>query len=106
MLLRELGYLPRLETCATCGGEVLADSLVFSAAGGGVLCQACQAGQRERRSLSKAAWQALQLMAGPGEGWRDVQDKRVRAEIRQLLNHYVTYVLGRRPRLLAYLKTD
>jgi len=27
----------------------------------------------------------------------------VRAEMRQLLNHYITYVLGRRPRLLPYL---
>jgi hypothetical protein len=38
-----------------------------------------------------------------GEAWRTLQDAALRNEIRQLLNHYVTYLLGRRPRLLPYL---
>jgi hypothetical protein len=60
---------------------------------------------RERRSLSSAAWHALRALAGGGEGWRDLRDGRARAEVRQLLGHYVTYRLGRRPRLLPYLES-
>jgi hypothetical protein len=77
--------------------------LAFSAAGGGVLCPRCQPKQREKRALSDAAWRALLRLQEIGESWRDVTDAQVRKEVRQVLNHYVTYLLGRRPRLLPYL---
>ena len=103
VLLRELGYSPTLETCAGCERSLDGRGLAFSAAGGGALCPACQASQRDRRPLSPEAWQALRQLGEPGEAWRGVSDPGVRAEVRQLLNHYVTYLLGRRPRLLPYL---
>jgi DNA repair protein RecO (recombination protein O) len=103
VLLREFGLLPRLETCAACGSAVSAEGLAFSAAGGGILCPACQPAQRERRGISPPAWQTLIELTQTGERWRTVHEPRVRAEVRQLLNYYITYVLGRRPRLLPYL---
>ncbi len=103
VLLRELGYGPALNFCADCGEELSGQGLAFSAAGGGVLCTRCQPKQREKRALSAAAWQALEQLQRPGEAWRDVHDPQVRSEVRQLLSHYVTYLLGRRPRLLPYL---
>lgn len=103
VLLRELGYSPSLEACAACGEVLAGPGRCFSAAAGGVICPQCMATVRERRSLSLAAWQALQKLAGPGEGWRGLQDTAVRGEIRQVLSHYVTYRMGRRPRLLSYL---
>jgi DNA repair protein RecO (recombination protein O) len=103
VLLRELGYSPSLATCAGCEQPLGGRGLVFSAAGGGVLCPACQASQRDRRPLSPEGWQALRQLGEPGEAWRAVSEPGVRAEVRQLLNHYVTYLLGRRPRLLPYL---
>jgi DNA repair protein RecO (recombination protein O) len=102
-LLRELGYSPVLTECAGCAGPVSGAELAFSAAGGGVLCPACQAGQRQRRGLSPVAWQKLCELAGDPEAWRNVPDSGVRAEIRQVLNDYVTYWWGRPPRLLPYL---
>jgi|SRR5262245_26250270 len=102
-LLRELGYMPSLETCAHCNGPIDEQALVFSAAGGGVLCPTCQPGQRERRSLSPEAWRILRQLSEPGAAWREIAEPRLRTELRQLLNHYVTYVLGRRPRVLPYL---
>lgn len=103
VLLRELGYGPALNFCADCGEALAGESLAFSAAGGGVLCPACQPKQREKRSLSKDAWLALEQLQAIGDAWRTVQDPVPRGEVRQLLNHYVTYLLGRRPRLLPYL---
>ena len=30
-------------------------------------------------------------------------DEKVRGEVRRFLGHYITYLLGRRPKLLPYL---
>jgi DNA repair protein RecO (recombination protein O) len=103
VLLRELGYGPALNFCADCGEELTGQNLAFSAAGGGVLCLRCQPKQRERRPLSDGAWRALEQLQAIGDGWRGFQEPALRNEVRQLLNHYVTYLLGRRPRLLPYL---
>jgi DNA repair protein RecO (recombination protein O) len=103
VLLRELGYSPLLERCAACETPLDERGLAFSAAGGGVLCHSCQGGQRDRRPLSAGAWKALRLLDASDQAWRTLADAGVQAEVRQVLNHYVTYLLGRRPRLLPYL---
>jgi DNA repair protein RecO (recombination protein O) len=101
VLLRELGYRPALDVCAACGGALEAPRLAFSPAAGGALCPACQPAQRDRRPLSPAAWEALRrLDAGPDT---PALDAGARGEVRQVLNHYVSYLMGRRPRLLPYL---
>ncbi len=102
VLLRELGYCPSLDACAVCSGTI-GDVLVFSPSAGGMVCGKCQATQRERRGLSPRAWQALRALGEAGESWRHVADPTVRREVRQLLNHHVAYLLGRRPRLQPYL---
>jgi DNA repair protein RecO (recombination protein O) len=103
VLLRELGYSPSLDVCAVCGATVAEGNLAFSAAAGGVLCPRCQPGHREQRPLSQSAWQALRAFAAAGDEWLGIQDASVRAEVRRVLGQYVTYLLGRRPRLLPYL---
>jgi hypothetical protein len=50
-----------------------------------------------------ATWQALRTLAEAGDAWRRVEAAPVRRDVRQVLDHYVTYLLGRRPRLLPYL---
>ena len=103
VLLRELGYCPALDFCADCGAALSGKGLAFSAAGGGVLCAACQPRHREKRPLLETTWRALDRLQSSGESWREVQDPHLCSEVRQLLNHYVTYLLGHRPRLLPYL---
>jgi DNA repair protein RecO (recombination protein O) len=102
VLLHELGFGPALDACAGCGAPLGAGGLSFSPAAGGVLCPRCARTQRDRRPLSDACWQALKDLRGPGEAWRRL-DPDVRKEIRQVLGTYVTYLLGRKPRLLPYL---
>ena len=103
VLLRELGYSPVLDHCAGCGGSVGETELAFSVAANGVLCRRCRGGQRDSRPLSPRTWRTLQDLAAPGEDWRRPWSLEVRTEVRQLLGQYITYLLGRRPRLLAYL---
>jgi DNA repair protein RecO (recombination protein O) len=105
VLLQELGYRPALTTCAACGESIPAAEagLVFSPSAGGVLCRNCRPKHRDARPLSAEGWRALQVWSDSGDAWQGTWDPAVRAEIRQILNQYVTYLLGRRPRLLPYL---
>ncbi len=103
VLLRELGYSPTLETCAVCATALDGSDLAFSAMAGGVLCRACQSEKRDRRPLSREAWGALRALSDSEESWQRAWSPAVRKEVRQLLGDYVTYLMGRRPRLLPYL---
>lgn len=103
VFLRELGYSPVLDRCAGCGGPLVETDLAFSAAANGMLCPRCRSGRRDGRRLSPRGWRALCDLAEPGDVWRRPWGPEARAEVRQLLGQYVTYLLGRRPRLLSYL---
>jgi DNA repair protein RecO (recombination protein O) len=104
VLLRELGYRPALEACAACGAAVAGPGLLaFSPVAGGVLCPGCRGQHRDRRPLSAAAWEALRALNESGEAWRREWGPAVQKEVRQVLGHYVTHLMGRQPRLLPYL---
>jgi DNA repair protein RecO (recombination protein O) len=109
VLLRELGYSPILTGCAACGrprdGKTIDKCLIFSPAAGGLLCPACQGKYRDGQQLSPHGWQALVALSEQWDAGRGNWDPAVRAEVRALLNHYVTYLLGRRPRLMPYLES-
>jgi DNA repair protein RecO (recombination protein O) len=104
VLLRELGYSPLLDVCAACHAPAAGYGPAFSAAAGGVVCAGCAPRQRDRRPLSPACHQALCELAASGDAWRRPWGAAVRAELRQVLGGYVTYLLGCRPRLLPYLQ--
>jgi DNA repair protein RecO (recombination protein O) len=103
VLLLELGYSPVLDVCAGCSSSLNVGRLAFSAPAGGMLCSACQELHRDRRPLSHEAHIALLELGAVGENWRRDPGSGPRGEIRHLLNYYVTYLMGRRPRLLPYL---
>ncbi len=108
--LKELGYSPRLDACAVCARELPVPPpspvrVVFSPEAGGVVCPDCTPGVRDRRPLSEPAWAALLALAGQADG-RDPPPPTppdLRREVRAVLGQTVSYVLGRRPRMLAYL---
>ncbi len=103
VLLRELGYSPVLDVCAICQSPVNGHGLSFSPAAGGVVCPDCQARSRDSKPLTSQTWEALRALKDSGEAWQQAWSPAARKGVRQLLNHYVTYLLGRRPRLLPYL---
>ena len=95
--LGELGLRPVLDRCAACQtAQLPAGRLTFSPIAGGLVCPACAVAQRDGRAMSRAALGTFEeLSAG--------ELPPVSGEVRQLLGHYVSTVLGRRPRLLSYL---
>ncbi len=103
VLLRELGYSPALTECASCGNPLEGPQVAFSPSAGGMVCPRCPGKLRDRFTVSPAAWRALRALSEPGEAWQEACGSEVRGEIRQLLGRYITYLLGRRPRLLPYL---
>ncbi len=107
VLLQELGYRPRLDVCADCGTK-LADppvtpGLYFSPTAGGVVCATCRTKHRDSHPLSVNGWRALTEWSESADAWQRPWEPTVRNELRQLLNRYVSHLLGRRPRLLPYL---
>ena len=55
------------------------------------------------RPLAVETREALRALQESPDAWRHSWSPLVRKDVRQLLNHYVTYWLGHRPRLLPYL---
>jgi DNA repair protein RecO (recombination protein O) len=105
-MLRLLGLLPSLEQCVGCGEPVTATGRVaFGQSAGGVLCDRCRVGQRQVVSVSGGVIRALQRYAEPGgDGWRRVElERRLRGELRAVVNHYFAQLLNRRPRMHPYL---
>jgi DNA repair protein RecO (recombination protein O) len=105
--LRELGHMPSLEVCVHCGVPVVArgEAVAFGLSAGGVLCPSCRPGQRHVASLSGRTLAALRALAAPGASWRGSglgPDELAHA--RETLGAVVSHLIGRRPRLLPYLK--
>ncbi|HSQ55803.1 MAG TPA: DNA repair protein RecO [Gemmata sp.] len=107
--LRERGYSPRLDACAACGAPVLPEEAaraVYSPSAGGVMCPVCAARAADRCWLTREGLAALRELTTAAE--IDVRPSvplppAVREELRPVLAQTVSFVLGRRPRLLGYL---
>lgn len=103
--LRVLGHLPSLVECASCGASVTTEGRVaFGQLAGGVLCPNCRAGQRQVVSVSGPVIDALRTFARSDDAWRQAGlSPRLRGELRGVLNHYLANLMGRKPKLHAYL---
>lgn len=108
MALRLLGHLPMLDACVACGTPLAEPGRVaFGQLAGGTLCGRCRVGQRQVVSVSREVIETLRRFAaseGAENGLRRTEIPRsVRGELRGVLNRYLCNLLGRRPRMHAYL---
>ncbi len=104
--LRLLGHLPSLEKCVECGNAVEpAGRVAFGQLDGGVLCGNCRVGKKQVVMVSAGALRTMAQLAGTdGAAWRRTTvDRRSLGELRGLLNHYFTHLLGRKPKMHEYL---
>jgi DNA repair protein RecO (recombination protein O) len=101
-----LGHLPSLEQCVECGRPVEATPRVaFSLQAGGVLCARCRPGKKQVVSVSRAVLEAMARFAdAESNRWQRAElEQRTRGELRAVLNHYLANLLGRPPRMHAWL---
>jgi DNA repair protein RecO (recombination protein O) len=104
--LRLLGHTPSLDVCVECGTPIDPTGRVaFGQLDGGVLCSACRGGKKQVVSVSAGALKVMSQLANPdGRAWQRMEiDPRGLGEVRGLLNHYMTHLLGRKPKMYAYL---
>lgn len=109
--VRLLGHMPSLASCVECGRPAVGSGrAAFGVLQGGLLCEQCRPGKRHVVSISRAALAAMEQLAEPrdlrdeGTDPADMElDHRVSGELRGILNQYMNHLLGRRPRLQAYL---
>ena len=129
-LLASLGFRPRLDRCAGCGGPVTSNPVFFGLASGGVLCQDCQAGSIPAASATATATAAAGgadsaggaepghlLSRGTVETMRRMLDgdlrramnlrptAATRAEMAKAVHGYILYHFDKLPRSLEFLET-
>ncbi len=104
--LRLLGHIPSLDRCVECSTPVApAGRVAFGHLDGGVLCGRCRPGKKQVVYVSGGALRTMAQLADPDrETWKRIKiDPRTLGETRGVLNHYLTNLLGRKPRLHHYL---
>lgn len=104
--LRLLGHLPSLDRCVGCGRAVEARGrIAFGQLAGGVLCGGCRAGHRNVVSVSAGVIETLGRFADENsDSWRETEiEARTRGELRAVLNHYFSQLVGRKLRMHDYL---
>ncbi len=104
--MRLLGHLPSLSVCVECGQPVMTGGRVaFGLLSGGVLCGSCKVGQRKIVSISPGVIAAMVALAdADSDRWKDLNlDARARGELWAVLNHYLSHLLGHKPRMHQYL---
>lgn len=96
-LLDLLGFRPLLFECASCGREIQAQDQYFSADLGGVVCPNCRMKGGDTRPVSMDALKYLRHFQRSSYAQAKAANPTpaVRAEIENLVNHYLTYLLER-----------
>ncbi len=105
-LLELAGYRPQLFQCVSCAAEVRPQAQYFSGRDGGVLCPACGAGRKEAQPISLPALKLLRHLQR--SSYAAAASVRVgvdtEAEVRRLMETYLSYLLERRLHTPAFLK--
>lgn len=100
-MLRELGFAPILHQCASCHRPLPDEGLMFDPQLGGIVCPLCESRARYARVISPDAWQ--RLMDIEQRGPQGSLSPALQSELRSLMNHTISHLLGRRPRTMQYL---
>ncbi len=96
-LLDYLGFRPQLQNCISCGTKIEPEDQFFSGSEGGVLCPDCGTQHPSVRSVSVEALKYFRHFqrSSYADAHRADPDPKVRAEIENLMQFYLTYLLER-----------
>jgi DNA repair protein RecO (recombination protein O) len=108
-VLREIGQLPNFDECVMCGEPAIADvSFDFKVTQGGLVCQRCPAAQSHANPdrIQSGSLAVLRCLTGETESaWQRLAPSSTQLkEIRSVVTAAISHVLGRRPRMLSYLR--
>ena len=97
-LLDYLGFRPQLQTCLHCGEPLEPVDQFFSGSEGGIICPDCA---MQHASLRPVKMETLKYLrhfqrSSYQEASRANPDAKVRAEVENLMQFYLTYLLERR----------
>ena len=107
-LLLELGYRPELSGCVGCGKRAERGVAACAFASGGLVCRECRRSQRGWRELQESCWKLAGALVADLEAGRDGSgelgsaEEATRREVRRWLGEYLSWIRGRRPRLLGW----
>jgi len=107
IVLREIGQLPAFDECVACGTPVTnEDSFGFWVSQGGLICSKCQNETYQQNQIQPGSITLLQkLTTEPAEIIdRLVVSSQQYKEMRHVVTAAISHVLGRRPKMLRYLK--
>jgi len=106
MLLQELGHLPALEGCLVCDREINPDlPYAFRATQGGLICLECLREEPARRIHSGTLVILQKLLSEKESDWqRLVLSPEQRQESRSIVNSSLSSLLGKRPKMLGFLR--
>ena len=107
VVLQEIGQLPMLQGCAECGRPVATDVWFdFSVGQGGLICPECHPEADHARPIQPGTLAILnQLLVGQEAVWqRLVVSPHQQRELRRIMTPAICHVLGKKPKMLGYLK--
>jgi len=101
-LLAALGYMPQLERCTACSGE-LGRQVYFTPAQGGVVCPACKTD--DSLSVTAGSVATIRTLAQTDSERLDRlrMAPKARREIQDMIRRHIEYTMGRQPRLWPHL---
>jgi len=104
-LLTYVGYRPELQRCVTCGARHEPASVFFSLSEGGARCRPCGERAPAATHLSLGAFKVLRYLQD--QEYAAIRGLQMRAEtareVEQVLRRYLTYVLERNLRSVAFI---
>jgi DNA repair protein RecO (recombination protein O) len=100
------GYMPEMTCCINCHAEIQFKNYVsFNAREGGVLCEECQNNNQDRITILPGAVTAAKYLANCD--FHMVSRFRIQpsiyADIRRMLNHYISFTLNKELRMWKYI---
>lgn len=107
VILREIGQLPIFDGCAVCGElPQPRGSYAFHVGRGGMICEACEPHEGETGRIHAGTLAVVRCLLSETEGaWkRIVISPQQLRELRSVLVPTLSQALGRRPKMLDYLK--
>jgi len=106
-LLGHLGYRPSLFQCVSCEANLMPEVNFFSLESGGTLCPKCASGEANSRAISLNGLKVLRFLQVRSyqECCRLRLSPRVRRELEDLMQQYLTYTLEKDLKSVGFLRT-